>query len=563
MSLEDQLIYRISTAIYKSLNEMSRNINYRTIDRKLWLSVASICSRNRSTEAEFVKPMKKLTKEDLINRYVAALLIMKKPCPQTEEDIETLKTLKLFGQKAIQLGANIRDIKDCYIQNSNSTNQAPITATQQEETTNKSNIFDEVLNGGDDEDTIAKVTVDSRIKDFIESKVDSKIKNDDYYSSIYKNYKTNHLSCYDKGYSYNDLTDNGYTSVLFAKYVFTDDTNENEKVYITNYKHYIVNGDEDNPTVLKPVKLSTSNRHVIKYCPRSLSENEARHDYNGPKNTVICKLNANVIDGIKIPDRYWYNDVVYETYKRRYLDTTDVYIPALGELIITFLVSDLLDDMKGKIIWSSTFKDPEHVYGYDGYNVKVLNIKQDSAYIVPYFRTYSELRETPNILNIKYLGYIIRDHANEYIAQNLNILLQQAQSWNLPIIDSEINKIEKEVKYMSNAVKQTKIITLLNNGRGNFKDEKQFTYQYIYENNWNMKVYGMIYKDNKLYVKYWTSDGSIEADGLININDLVGQHRDKTARTKFSFDETAKTQILNRSCTLLMYWDSQIRKYQK
>jgi len=32
----------------------------------------------------------------------------------------------------------------------------------------------------------------------------------------------------------------------------------------------------------------------------------------------------------------------------------------------------------------------------------------------------------------------------------------------------------------------------------------------------------MIYKDNKLYVKYWTSDGSIEADGLININDLVG-----------------------------------------
>jgi len=60
---------------------MSRNINYRTIDRKLWLSVASICSRNRSTEAEFVKPMKKLTKEDLINRYVAALLIMKKPCP--------------------------------------------------------------------------------------------------------------------------------------------------------------------------------------------------------------------------------------------------------------------------------------------------------------------------------------------------------------------------------------------------------------------------------------------------------------------------------------------------
>jgi hypothetical protein len=76
---------------------MSKNISFRNIDRKLWLSVASVCSKNKSTEAEFVKPMKKLTKDDLLQRYVAALLIMKKPCPKTKKDIDTLKTFKLFA----------------------------------------------------------------------------------------------------------------------------------------------------------------------------------------------------------------------------------------------------------------------------------------------------------------------------------------------------------------------------------------------------------------------------------------------------------------------------------
>ena len=41
---------------------MAKKIDRRTLDRKLWLSVASVCSRNKATECEFVKPMKKLTK---------------------------------------------------------------------------------------------------------------------------------------------------------------------------------------------------------------------------------------------------------------------------------------------------------------------------------------------------------------------------------------------------------------------------------------------------------------------------------------------------------------------
>ncbi|MBO6272003.1 hypothetical protein J6O48_04405 [bacterium] len=54
--------------------------------------------------------MKKLTKDDLLQRYVAALLITKKPCPKNLNDIEKLKTFKLFAQKALELGATINDI---------------------------------------------------------------------------------------------------------------------------------------------------------------------------------------------------------------------------------------------------------------------------------------------------------------------------------------------------------------------------------------------------------------------------------------------------------------------
>jgi hypothetical protein len=113
MDLSKRILESISLGIKNALNEAGR-INHRTIDRKLWLSVASVCSRNRSTEAEFVKPMKKLTKDDLLNRYVAALLIMKKPCPKSETDIEKNKTLKLFAQKALQLGATFEDIQNLY-----------------------------------------------------------------------------------------------------------------------------------------------------------------------------------------------------------------------------------------------------------------------------------------------------------------------------------------------------------------------------------------------------------------------------------------------------------------
>jgi len=50
------LIKNISNIIYKHINEMAKTVN-RTIDKKLWLTVSSTCSRNKSTEAEFIKPV--------------------------------------------------------------------------------------------------------------------------------------------------------------------------------------------------------------------------------------------------------------------------------------------------------------------------------------------------------------------------------------------------------------------------------------------------------------------------------------------------------------------------
>lgn len=116
MSLFDKAINRklYTYSARNILNEMARKIDHRTLDRKLWLSVASVCSRNKATECEFVRPMKKLSKQDLIERYVAALIIMKKPCPKTEKDMDKIKVFNLFGHKILELGGTIQEIQELY-----------------------------------------------------------------------------------------------------------------------------------------------------------------------------------------------------------------------------------------------------------------------------------------------------------------------------------------------------------------------------------------------------------------------------------------------------------------
>lgn len=156
MSLYKNLIENISAALSQSLNEMARMTPVRTIDRKLWLTVASACSRNRSTEAENVKPVGN-DKDNLVQRYVAALLIMKKPCPQTVNEIAELKTFKLVAKKAFQLGATLEDIQKLYAQNSGTApaqpkpqQPKPQPKPAEQPKSNSSSLFDDDLFGDDD-----------------------------------------------------------------------------------------------------------------------------------------------------------------------------------------------------------------------------------------------------------------------------------------------------------------------------------------------------------------------------------------------------------------------------
>ena len=108
----------IIKSLYESLlNCINEARVSRTIDKKLWLSIASTCSRNKVTEAENVKPRASQSKEELLPRYVAALLIMKKQCPESEQDIDDIKTFKLVGKRLLQLGCTIDEIKQEYINN--------------------------------------------------------------------------------------------------------------------------------------------------------------------------------------------------------------------------------------------------------------------------------------------------------------------------------------------------------------------------------------------------------------------------------------------------------------
>ena len=116
--LYEAIMKDVSKIVKKHLNEMARTKLNKTIDPKIWATVSSICSRNRSTEAEFIKPNSNATADMLLPRYVAALLIMKKPCPTTIKDIDKIKTFKLVGQQYIQNGGTIEDIQKLYNENS-------------------------------------------------------------------------------------------------------------------------------------------------------------------------------------------------------------------------------------------------------------------------------------------------------------------------------------------------------------------------------------------------------------------------------------------------------------
>ena len=86
----------------------------RTIDSKIWASMSSMSSRLRSTLAQDVKPMKRDTKEILLQKYVAGLLTMKVNCPNNINDITKNKAYQNIGNAFIDAGGTIQEIQKLY-----------------------------------------------------------------------------------------------------------------------------------------------------------------------------------------------------------------------------------------------------------------------------------------------------------------------------------------------------------------------------------------------------------------------------------------------------------------
>jgi len=109
------------------LFEMARPKVERTIDPRIWAAMASLCSRTyKSDLGEFAKPLG-TTKEVIMARYVAGLIIMKQPCPSSASEIDEIKALKQYGHKLMdELHVPIEEIQTLYNENCGNLPKAEI-----------------------------------------------------------------------------------------------------------------------------------------------------------------------------------------------------------------------------------------------------------------------------------------------------------------------------------------------------------------------------------------------------------------------------------------------------
>lgn len=573
MNLEKRLLENISIAIKKSLNEMARDISHRTIDRKLWLSVQSIISRNKSTEAEFIKPMKKLNKDDLLNRYVAALLIMRKPCPKNEKDIEDLKTLKLFAEKALELGATINDIQNLYDINAGNKTAAQIKPEpQQEHPTFMDSLID--TEETDIYDDVSSETESEYKKHLVDTELSGK--------SIYKTIQVESygISLSDFPYTHEKIKSlrsaygGYYRSFHLGDYVMTID---NRDIYVTDFQDIITERRSWGPHSagydnVYFTKTKLYKKFILKYINDFFeTEAEAIYDNNGYENTNILLLNdANWCDNLNRGEmRTGFSYTAGFHGSKNTCRIEDTYIPALGELMDAFsIIPEKFKNINGPI-WTSTFKDENTVYGYDGRNVSLLNINTDTAYIVPFVcaehgNTYFGKISINKIIYFKLMrvdeGKMERQK-EKYRIQDKSKLLDSAKKWALPIDNSLLIEIENQVEKYSDAQKILQIKKLLNAKIGNQMKGNDFTCYGLWKNNQNTEITGIYLYNDKLYVKYYIQGDSVDADDTININDLVGTHRNETTGSRFTITSKDKEVILRKALALLLYWDKQIKKY--
>lgn len=102
------------------LDEMARAAVNRTVNPKSYANVRDAIARRNYDEdwASSVRPLSKFDAVELLHRYVSALLIFGKECPQTEDDIDEIGVFAEYAHKLIdEMGGTLDDIKTLYEKN--------------------------------------------------------------------------------------------------------------------------------------------------------------------------------------------------------------------------------------------------------------------------------------------------------------------------------------------------------------------------------------------------------------------------------------------------------------
>ena len=122
----------------------------RTIDKKIWATMSSQCSRTyKATLGEFARVPSNTATNVLLQKYVAGIIIFKCPCPTSPEEIDAIKAYKNYGLELINRGISFDTILRLYNENAPDsligTNAANLTVNSNEDdleqAANKENIL--------------------------------------------------------------------------------------------------------------------------------------------------------------------------------------------------------------------------------------------------------------------------------------------------------------------------------------------------------------------------------------------------------------------------------------
>lgn len=135
------------------LNRINEARVERTIDPKLWASVSSACSKTYKNDlGKTAKPIG--TREQLLQRFVAGLIILKQQCPITEKDMRDCPAFPLWANKLMDMGVKMEEIHKLW--NENCGKLPKVEATMNTMNTPESDITDE----DEDDDVITGISID-------------------------------------------------------------------------------------------------------------------------------------------------------------------------------------------------------------------------------------------------------------------------------------------------------------------------------------------------------------------------------------------------------------------